>query len=45
MSSPTNKTRNIRRAKKMSIGKKQKNKIRREGSTPRLLKLDKPVRQ
>jgi hypothetical protein len=43
MTSPTDRSKNVRRAKRSSLGRKQKNKILREGTTPRLLSLDKPV--
>ena len=42
MTSPTDKTENRRRAKKISMGRLRKNKVRRQGSTPRLFALDKP---
>jgi hypothetical protein len=43
MTSPTDKSKNVRRAKRSSLGRKQKNKILRDGTTPKLLTLDRPV--
>ncbi len=44
MTSPTDKTENRRRAKKVKNGFKQKNKVRALGTTPELFKLDKPTK-
>lgn len=43
MTSPTNKTKNCRRAKKVKQGQKHKNKVRVTGTTPVLFALNKPV--
>ena len=43
MTSPTDKTWNRRVAKKVSGGKKAKNKVRVLGTTPSLFTLNKPV--
>ena len=43
MTSPTDKTNNCREAKKAKMGRKAKNKLRREGTTPVLFALNKPV--
>jgi len=43
MTSPTDKTENCRKAKKVKGGKKSKNKLRKTGTTPKLFTLDKPV--
>lgn len=43
MTSPTDKTENRRRAKKVKNGFKQKNKIRAKGTTPQLFALNKPT--
>ena len=45
MTSPTDKTNNRRKAKKIKNGKKVKNKLRRTGTTPELFTLNKPVVQ
>lgn len=36
MTSPTDKTNNRRRSKKLKAGRKQKNQVRRQGTTPEL---------
>lgn len=41
MTSPTDKTNNRRRSKKLKAGRKKKNKIRVQGTTPELFALDK----
>ncbi len=43
MTSPTDITRRRREAKRVKGGKARKNKIRVNGTTPKLFKLDKPV--
>jgi hypothetical protein len=43
MTSPTNKTKNRRKAKKVKQGQLQKNKVRAKGTTPVLFALNKPV--
>jgi hypothetical protein len=43
MTSPTDKTENRRKAKKVKAGQKSKNKLRKTGTTPKLFALDKPV--
>lgn len=43
MTSPTDKTENRRKAKKVKGGSKSKNKLRKTGTTPKLFALDKPV--
>ncbi len=43
MTSPTDKTRRCRKAKKAKMGRKAKNKLRQVGTTPPLFALDKPV--
>lgn len=40
MTSPTNKTRNRRAAKKAKMGRKRKNKVREIGTTPPLFSLN-----
>jgi hypothetical protein len=43
MTSPTDKTENRRKAKKVKAGKKSKNLLRKTGTTPKLYALNKPV--
>lgn len=43
MTSPTDKTNRCREAKKVKMGKKAKNKLRRTGTTPALFALNKPL--
>jgi hypothetical protein len=43
MTSPTDKTENRRKAKKVKAGHKLKNKLRKTGTTPELFALTKPV--
>jgi hypothetical protein len=43
MTSPTDKTKNRRRSKKIKNGYKRKNKLRVSGTTPELFALNKPV--
>ncbi len=43
MTSPTNKTKNRRQAKKVKAGAKVKNIVRATGTTPKLYVLNKPV--
>ena len=42
MTSPTDKTNNVRRAKKSKVGRKKKNKVRSIGTTPEAFALNKP---
>lgn len=43
MTSPTDITKKRRAAKAVKAGQKRKNKVRREGTTPQIFKLDKPA--
>ncbi|WP_186647306.1 hypothetical protein [Fluviispira vulneris] len=43
MTSPTDKTNRCREAKKVKMGKKDKNKLRKTGTTPSLFSLNKPT--
>ena len=43
MTSPTDKTNRCREAKKVKMGKKAKNKVRKIGTTPALFALNKPT--
>lgn len=45
MTSPTDKTENRRRAKKIKNGQKRKNKVRAIGTTPELFALNKPPKK
>ena len=43
MTSPTDKTNRCREAKKVKMGKQAKNKLRKTGTTPKLVTLNKPT--
>jgi hypothetical protein len=43
MTSPSDITKNRRKAREIRRGRTRKNKVNREGTTPELFKLDKPV--
>jgi hypothetical protein len=43
VTSPTDKTNRCRDAKKVKMGKKAKNKLRKTGTTPKLFTLNKPT--
>jgi hypothetical protein len=43
MTSPTDITKRVRRAKKAAMGSARKNKVRVNGTTPTLIPLDRPT--